>query len=709
MAHIHLIHNADDSEAAERVADVLYFLDYDVNLLTRESPDPESVSEGGSGDVVLVLWTTSAQKDRWVTAQCRDIDDPERLVTIVPKTSGSPALPLMLHRGCIIHLEHPSGRMRNATLQTLLSEIGRRSGRDGLVSGVAALLRPNEDERVQALAQWVAANPDDPLAPTVHSVLETRATGEIYNALLEITDGVIVSNTGLKDIAGGVASRFKLPTRATPMMYYAAIGVVAAGAFLATLLPIINRPTETVEFERIDVRTEMASSEDSDVILSVRTPPTADEQPETSSISDPDPVDESGTENPASAAPEEDLSDNLLADVDTMDAEGIEAVGDVEAEYVIDPLPTLDAAEGASLALEGEEPSLGVPDPDEVVTEAAIIPAPEEPVVAPEEPLPSLEENVAQTSVSDPAVDEAAEASLGLQQAELLLPYIRGTQQPGDAFTDRLSDETGAPVMVVIPSGIFQRGSPLSERGRDISEGPRRSVSIGRPFAVSKYEITIAEFEKFVAATNYDVGGSCQIYSNDTWTLQSGTTFRDTGYRQSPEHPVTCIDWNAASAYAEWLSEETGARYRLLSEAEWEYAARAGSNQAFPFGANADEGCGFMNGADESAPPGVSSSLALDCSDGAAHTARVGTYLPNRFGLYDMHGNVWEWTRDTWHTSYNGAPRTQRAWDTGQSSDRVVRGGSWFTYDFWLRSASRKAIDPSDRRYDVGFRVARDL
>ena len=671
MAHIHLIHNADDSDAAERVADVLYFLDYDVNVLTRESPDLQGVSEDTSQDIVLVLWTASAQKDRWLTAQCRDIDNPDRLVTIVSKSSGSLALPLMLHRGCIIRLEHQSGRMRLSTLQTLLAEIGRRTGRDGLVSGVAALLRSDEEERVQALTQWVAANPDDALAPTVESVLQTHATGDIHNAFVEITNGVLAASTGLKNIAGGVAQRVKLPARVSPMMFYAAIGITAALAFLATLLPIINRPTETLDIERIDVSTQMASIAD------------------------------------------DDLSETSLVDPGAPDLSEMEAVGDAEAEYVIDPLPEPPSVlPRLSDSEELEEPSLGVPDPGDEEIELDAAPASD---TRSDAPLETPEDPVEDVSPAEPDNEEEEEAESSneaeenAEQAELLLPYIPGTQQPGDAFTDRLTDETGAPVMVVIPEGTFKMGSPLSERGRDVSEGPQRTVRMTRSFAVSKYEVTIAEFEKFVAATDYDAGGDCQVYSEDAWTSQDGATFLRTGFDQTPSHPVTCIDWNGASAYAEWLSQETGEPYRLLSEAEWEYAARAGSEQAFPFGADANEACGFMNGADEDAPPDVSSGLALKCSDGAAYTSRAGSYAANGFGLYDMHGNVWEWTRDVWHTSYNGAPQTGRAWDSGQSSERVIRGGSWFTYDFWLRSASRKGFDPADRRYDVGFRVARDL
>ncbi len=701
MAHIHLIHNAQDAHAAERIAYILYFLDYDVNLLTSETPAETAPEHFGNSDVILVLWTPNAQKDRWLAAQCRDLENAGQLITLVPRTPESIALPLMLHRGSIVNLEHSSGKMHLTTLETLLSEIGHRSGRDGLVSVVAALLRTEEDERVTALTQWVAAYPNDTLAPTVATVLQNNAIQDIHDALAEITNGLIISRSGLASSAVGIAEKIKIPNRITPQMSFIAIGVVVLVAFLATLLPIINRPTDTVEIEKIDVPGQVSSAESAEFQIAANTTTPSFTVPGSAAGSVMTIPDDFDLEDDLLDDAEPGLDDISLVETDLRDEDEFEAEGDVESEFELDPvaepdfdLPALgddDETLNASLILEAEEPSLGVPDPDELTEEAVTETMPEETPEAAEE--------------KSFAVDLEAAAS----QAELFLPYIPGEQRPGDAFTDRLSDETGAPVMIVLPTGTFTMGSPLTEPGRDYSEGPQRSVSISRAIAVSRHEVTIAQYNKFVVATSYDVGDSCQTYADDVWASQSGVTYKNTGFPQTADHPVTCVDWFGANAYAEWLSRETGQPYRLLSEAEWEYAARAGSTQAFPFGSNVDEGCAFMNGADQSSTSSVSSSSSLSCSDDAAFTAKAGSYLPNRFGLHDMHGSVWEWTQDSWHASYDGAPRTGRAWDTGNSNGRVVRGGSWFSFDWWLRSASRRGFDPADRRYDLGFRVAREL
>lgn len=721
MAHIHIIHNSKDAAVAERISSVLYFLDYEINLLTAESPLLPGSPEDYPSAVYLVLWTPNAQNDRWLTGLCRDIEQIDKLITVVPRSAGAPALPVMLHRGSIVHLEHANGRMRLETLQTFLSEVGIRSDREGLVSGVAALLQPEEEERVQALSQWVAQYPNDSLSQTVTAVIQNGATAEIHSALADVIDSVISNGTGFMEIAGGLADKVQLPTRLTPMMYYAGIGVVAFAAFLATLLPIVNRPTETVELEKIEVPSQMSAAGSPGAEFAEAMSPPPDMSSETSDLPTLTIPEASYADEVGRPLLDEDLEETVLADTDVYLEEEFEAVGDVEAEFeVTSPIApetdTVDDLDGdrttvASLTIDPNEPSLGVPDPNTVLAEpvavadTAALELPDEAdadVEVDESIDPSDETELAEES-------ELVDLDAPAQQAELLLPYISGEQGPGDAFTDRLADETGAPIMVVVPQGSFVMGSPLNERGRDISESPQRTVSVGRSFAVSKFEVSVGEYEKFVAATGHDTGNSCQTYSNDTWSEQSGRSYNNTGFRQSPSHPATCVDWYDATAYADWLSKETGQPYRLLSESEWEYAARAGSDSAFPFGSDANEGCEFLNGADKSSSSSVSSSRSLTCSDGAAYSAKVGSYLPNRFGLYDMHGNVWEWTLDSWHTSYEGAPRTSRVWETGGSAERVVRGGSWFTFDWWLRSASRRGFEPGDRRYDLGFRVARDL
>ncbi len=159
------------------------------------------------------------------------------------------------------------------------------------------------------------------------------------------------------------------------------------------------------------------------------------------------------------------------------------------------------------------------------------------------------------------------------------------------------------------------------------------------------------------------------------------------------------INWDDAKAYAAWLSKKTGKTYRLLSEAEWEYAARAGSTTRFSFGNNETDLCRHGNVADRTLKKIYENETVANCTDNYLHTAPVGVYAANRFGLHDMDGNVWEWVEDCWHDNYNGAPSNGSAWTTGNCSRRVLRGGSWVNDPSYLRSASRSWNDSGYRNY----------
>lgn len=265
------------------------------------------------------------------------------------------------------------------------------------------------------------------------------------------------------------------------------------------------------------------------------------------------------------------------------------------------------------------------------------------------------------------------------------------------------------PEMVVIPAGRFTMGSPDDEVGRGRDEGPRQIIDIAAPFAVSRFEITRHQYERFVRATHRPVSGGCITDRRKVgdWKPDRRTTFRDPGYRQSGKHPVVCVSWYDARAYVDWLSSVTGARYRLLTEAEWEYVARAGSTTAYPWGTDASQGCRFMNGTDRTTRRKYASlDYVTDfgsCDDGALNTAQVGAYLPNRFGVFDMIGNVGEWVEDC-SGSYETGPESAIA--DRKCERRVVRGGSWGTVARQLRTAERVnqvAIDLDD---SIGIRVA---
>ena len=237
------------------------------------------------------------------------------------------------------------------------------------------------------------------------------------------------------------------------------------------------------------------------------------------------------------------------------------------------------------------------------------------------------------------------------------------------------------PEMVVLPRGSYRMGSPPGEAGRADHEGPMHTVRISYPLAVGKYEVTFDEWDACVAA------GGCEDHSgNGGWGRGS--------------RPVANVSWEDARAYVRWLSREAGEVYRLLSEAEWEYAARAGTTMARHWGEGESGQCGYANG-----------TMAPCLGDRHLVVAPVGSFRPNGWGLYDMLGNVWEWTEDCQHDGgYDGAPSDGSAWlSGGDCSLRVLRGGSSGDLPWALRSASRIAQDSGVRRLNYGFRVARTL
>lgn len=269
-----------------------------------------------------------------------------------------------------------------------------------------------------------------------------------------------------------------------------------------------------------------------------------------------------------------------------------------------------------------------------------------------------------------------------------------GTSDPRPASPNQFDDCGGAawcPRMIRLPAGSFPMGSPDSEGDREGDEGPQRQVQL-RTFAAGKYEITFDQWDACVA------DGGCE-----------GRRPGDGGFGRGLR-PLINVSWHGAVAYVNWLSHRTGRNYRLLTEAEWEYAARAGSTSPWPWGQDPNGGCRFANMADLSLVRDDRSYSASSCNDGiGAKTAIVGTRAANAFGLYDLIGNVWEWTQDCYVNTYEGAPADGSAVSTGDCNNRVHRGGAWDTTPIKLRSAYRNWWDPSSRNHNLGFRVARSL
>lgn len=287
-------------------------------------------------------------------------------------------------------------------------------------------------------------------------------------------------------------------------------------------------------------------------------------------------------------------------------------------------------------------------------------------------------------------------AATGLQAAD-------SPRAPGTTFRDC---ET-CPVMVVIPAGSFVMGTP--------AEAGTLVIQVPHAFALGRNEVTRAEFARFVADSGHEPRPGCRNWDpvlvrfND----DARRNWRNPATPVEPvdDHPVTCLTFADARAYVEWLARETGERYRLPSEAEWEYAARGGTTTLRPWGDAPEDGCEFANTYDVTADAAYRLGWPhAGCRDGFADLARVGLLQANSFNLHDMIGNVQEWVQDCATDSFIGRPRDARAWEwLGGCRRRIQRGGSWLTPPDGSRSAYRVAASEGDRSDDTGFRIAKEL
>jgi formylglycine-generating enzyme required for sulfatase activity len=265
-------------------------------------------------------------------------------------------------------------------------------------------------------------------------------------------------------------------------------------------------------------------------------------------------------------------------------------------------------------------------------------------------------------------------------------PYARAATDPNGPVSTvaSLKGCTNCPEMVLIPAGIFQMGVPEAESERegvsDDNARPVHTVRIGHPFYLGKYHVTRREYAAFAKAT--------------------GREIVPPPFAQTDDHPVVDVSWEDAQAYVAWLSRITGKSYRLPTEAEWEYAARAGTTTARYWGNSAALQCLYANGDDATAK----------CSDGYSNTSPVGHFRPNAFGLHDMLGNAWQWVQDSYEPSgYDGAPPDGSAVEATGWPLHVLRGGSWINAPSGLRAGLRKGFPADTQDLDVGFRVARTL
>jgi formylglycine-generating enzyme required for sulfatase activity len=385
----------------------------------------------------------------------------------------------------------------------------------------------------------------------------------------------------------------------------------------------------------------------------------------------------------------------------------------ISASPTATPAPHSEEHPGATappVVAQAPKPVQSQPEPKSNEVSAAPVQAP--PQIEPRAEAPPLPQGV-QPAVEPqtmPAAPAVAPEKTAQPPAAALSAGREHAVRPGDSFKDC----ENCPEMAVVPAGSFVMGSPEGEQGRSADESPQHVVTIARPFAAGKFEVTVAQFGAFVKDTQYDAGTKCLTLEDGKSGVKDGRSWRDPGYPQTGAHPVACVSWKDAEAYLGWLGKKTGKDYRLLSEAEWEYAARAtttqGTGTRYTFGDDDSAMCRYGNVADKTARqtiPGATAWTTYSCSDGYAYAAPVGLFAANAFGLYDVHGNVWEWTEDCYNSSYNGAPADGTPWMSGDCEHRVIRGGMWGSSPSNIRTARRFKDQVVTRTQNIGFRVAR--
>jgi sulfatase modifying factor 1 len=285
---------------------------------------------------------------------------------------------------------------------------------------------------------------------------------------------------------------------------------------------------------------------------------------------------------------------------------------------------------------------------------------------------------------------------------------MRYYPQVGDTRTNSLGMK-----FVYIPAGSFEMGSPSYEAGREDDE-QRHSVTLTEGFWLGQHEVTVASFQSFVRATRYlttaDIKGNAYGFTKEGNKLVDGLTWQSPGIDQNDHHPVVQVSWNDAMAYCQWLTKKEGNLYTLPTEAQWEYACRGGTTTMYSFGGSVEQGEGYLNIADEDFETwvgifGHTAKNRVRWHDGYGTTAPIGSFRANGFGLYDMHGNVWEWCSDWFGKEYYSTGPAQDPTGPTSGQYRVLRGGSWRIRPGLCRSAIRNWRSPGIRNINIGFRI----
>ncbi len=268
--------------------------------------------------------------------------------------------------------------------------------------------------------------------------------------------------------------------------------------------------------------------------------------------------------------------------------------------------------------------------------------------------------------------------------------------------------------LVRLPTGEFLMGAPESDTEARPDEKPQHLVKIEHPFEIGMHEVTVGQFRRFVEAARFktlaekDGGGYAYDAATKRLSLHAAGTWKYTGFDQTDDHPVINICWHDAVAFCDWLSKAEGQTYRLPTEAEWEYACRAGTTTPWSAGAEFDDMQGFGNICDAQLKAAYPfAKWSVEWSDGYAFTAPVGRFRPNAFGLYDMHGNVFEWCSDTWMLKDYAGKTIDDPDEKPEKGSRIVRGGSYLSLTTFTRSTDRVGLVDKMRNCIVGFRVVR--
>ncbi len=668
MAHVFISYKRDEREAIERIASRLKALGlsvwFDASLSAGETFNAEIDREAREAKVVLVCWSPAARQSEWVNAEAMIGFEQKKLAAcyVAGPDGFSAPTPFNANHAEDLRAWLAAPTETHPGWKSVLRRVGKLCGRSDIESWGALDAHANAAE----LRAWVAEHETSPIFTIVNALLRARDEEDTERMRLEEAERERRAaerrgrKIGEKEEQGSTTARAEANIQATD--------VGSSSAKANGISPWVWITSAACAAILVVAITTLLRSNSSNTRASVE-----HAQSDARTASDLRPNAGPGQRCIDLAASRVSVSGLLTLRVfpGLPNFESVANGDEAEEAFILELPRDICIEDGAQFA-----------DPSErfrtvhVVTTDATVGA-------------TLRRSLGSyVTVSG----EGIASQTGHHHAPLVLfaDRIVGTalaRLAGQQFDD-CGGAGWCPRMVVIPAGSFLMGSPLTEAGRAEFEGPQRRVTV-HEFAASKFEITYGDWAACVSRSGCSANpepspggwGNCnrvRVLANPTGSIL----------------PVPCVSWNDAGAYLRWLSRETGQRYRLLTEAEWEYAARAGTTTAYSTGHS------------------ISASQArfgVGYSRDRAWAVGVGTFPANAFGLYDTHGNVWEWVEDCWHPNYVGAPTNGSAWVAGDCSRRVLRGGGWFAGPEYLRSSVRDGADPDDQLDDAGFRVARDL